>query len=103
MNRFASTRSLKCASQPGAGFAQWSVGSIDEDGIRYGFATSASKTSTSASATTIVTSQSMSLRALIRRIVARAPGSQTAARCGRMRAGRGFVGSMTATRKDPSK
>ena len=34
MKRFASTRSEKRASQPLAGRAQCSVGSIDEDGIR---------------------------------------------------------------------
>ena len=41
MKRFASTRSLKRASQPGAGFAQCSVGSIDDDGMRYGLTTHA--------------------------------------------------------------
>jgi len=36
MNRFASTRSENLASQPAAGRAQWSVGSIDDDGITLG-------------------------------------------------------------------
>ena len=62
MNRFASTRSEKRASQPGPGRAQWSVGSIDEDGIRYGLTTHALIASTIAIAPTIVTSQSMITR-----------------------------------------
>ena len=41
MKRFASTRSEKRASQPCPGRAQCSVGSIDEDGIRYGLTTHA--------------------------------------------------------------
>jgi hypothetical protein len=34
MNRFASTRSENRDVQPSPAPAQWSVGSIDEDGIR---------------------------------------------------------------------
>ena len=62
MNRFASTRSEKRASQPLAGFAQCSVGSIDEDGIRYGFTTQALIASTIAIAPAIVTIQSIVTR-----------------------------------------
>ena len=39
MNRFASTRSENRDMQPESGRAQCSVGSIDEDGIRYGLTT----------------------------------------------------------------
>jgi hypothetical protein len=45
---------------PGSGRAQCSVGSIEDDGIRYGLATSVLTKSTSASAKAIVTSQSIS-------------------------------------------
>src|SRR6185503_20192967 len=62
MNRFASTRSEKRASQPLPGVAQWSVGSIDEDGIRYGFTTYALIASTIAIAPRIVIAQSMAIR-----------------------------------------
>jgi hypothetical protein len=62
MNRFASTRSEKRASQPFPGRAQWSVGSIDEDGIRYGLTTYALIASTIATAPRIVTAQSMAMR-----------------------------------------
>src|SRR4029078_12021353 len=62
MNRFASTRSEKRASQPDAGRAQWSVGSIEEDGMRYGLTTYALTRSTIAIATTIVTAQSTTTR-----------------------------------------
>ena len=62
MKRFASTRSEKRASQPFAGFAQCSVGSIDEDGIRYGFTTHALIASTIAIAPTMVTIQSIVTR-----------------------------------------
>ena len=62
MNRFASTRSEKRASQPDAGWAQWSVGSIEDDGIRYGLTTYALTSSTIATAPTIVTSQSTTTR-----------------------------------------
>src|SRR5215468_7113248 len=62
MNRFASTRSEKRASQPAAGLAQWSVGSIDDDGIRYGLTTHSLIASTIAIAPTIVTTQSIVTR-----------------------------------------
>src|SRR5688500_3832128 len=62
MKRFASTRSEKRDSQPGAGRAQWSVDSIDDDGIRYGFTTQALIASTIATAPTIVTIQSTVIR-----------------------------------------
>ena len=65
MKRFASTRSEKRASQPDAGRAQWSVGSIDDDGIRYGFTTHALIASTIAIAPTIVTIQSMAIRSRV--------------------------------------
>src|SRR5712691_3596575 len=58
MKRFASTRSENLASQPGAGRAQWSVGSMDDEGMRYGFTTHALTASTIAIAPTIVTIQS---------------------------------------------
>src|SRR5438105_5385985 len=45
-----------------AGRAQCSVGSIDEDGIRYGFAISASKTRTKATASASVRTQSATVR-----------------------------------------
>src|SRR2546421_11797508 len=61
MNRFASTRSERCASQPALP-AQWSVGSIDEDGIRYGLTTHALIASTIAIAPAIVTIQSIAIR-----------------------------------------
>ena len=48
--------------KPVPGLAQWNVGSIDEDGIRYGFATSAWKTSTNPMATAIVRTQSAMCR-----------------------------------------
>ena len=59
MKRFASTRSEKRASQPLAGRAQCSVGSIEDDGIRYGLTTHALIASTIAIAPTIVTTQSI--------------------------------------------
>src|SRR5437764_10896416 len=68
MNRFASTRSEKRASQPLVGsngllaFAQCSVGSIEDDGIRYGFTTQALIASTIAIAPAIVTIQSIAIR-----------------------------------------
>ena len=62
MNRFASTRSEKCASQPLPGRAQCSVGSMEEDGIRYGLTTQALIASTIATAPTIVTTQSIATR-----------------------------------------
>ena len=62
MSRFASTRSENRASHPEAGFAQWSVGSIDDEGIRYGLTTNALTSSTIATAPTIVTAQSTTTR-----------------------------------------
>src|SRR5919198_484529 len=59
MKRFASTRSDQRARQPELGRAQCSVGSIDDDGIRYGLTTHALIASTIAIAPTIVTIQSM--------------------------------------------
>src|ERR687886_367089 len=61
MKRFASTRSERFASQPGPP-AQWSVGSIDDDGIRYGLTTHALIASTMATAPAIVTIQSIATR-----------------------------------------
>src|SRR5580765_3237011 len=55
-------RSLVDASQYAPGRAQWSAGSIDDDGIRNGFATSASNASTHPTATPIVSSQSTTVR-----------------------------------------
>ena len=62
MKRFASTRSEKRASQPFPGRAQCKVGSIDEDGMRYGLTTYALIASTIATAPRIVTAQSMAIR-----------------------------------------
>src|SRR4051812_44398864 len=62
MNRFASTRSEKRDMQPLPGRAQWSVGSIDEDGIRYGLTIHALIPSTIATAPTIVSTQSAAIR-----------------------------------------
>src|SRR5438874_8131086 len=63
MKRFARTRSEKCARHPlPPPRAQWSVGSIDDDGIRYGLTTHALIASTIAIAPTIVTTQSMIAR-----------------------------------------
>src|SRR6185436_4131924 len=62
MNRFASTRSDVPARQPIPGFAQWSDGSMDEDGIRYGFTTNALIRSTAPTAITIVSTQSTTPR-----------------------------------------
>src|SRR5579872_3000558 len=61
-SRLTSTRSLDDPRHHSPGLAQCSVGSIDDDGMRYGFAISASKTRTNAIATTIVTTQSASFR-----------------------------------------
>ena len=55
-------RSSKRASQPTFGRAQWSVGSIDDDGILYGFTTYAFTRSTIATAAMIVTAQSTTTR-----------------------------------------
>ena len=81
MKRFASTRSESRASQPSPGRAQCSVGSIDEDGIRYGLTTHALIASTIRIAPAIVTIQSSAIRAAAReaeavdRVAAAAPGS----------------------------
>src|ERR671936_753363 len=61
MNRFASTRSERRASQP-CPPAQWRVGSMDEDGIRYGLTTQALIARTIAIAPAIVTIQSIAIR-----------------------------------------
>lgn len=60
--RFAITRSETRDLQPSPGFAQCRVGSIDDVGIRYGFATSAWKTRMATIATAIVNDQSISVR-----------------------------------------
>src|SRR5712691_1272439 len=62
--RHASTRSEKCASQPGlpGDRAQWRVGSIDEDGIRYGFTIHCFSARTIRMAPMIVTAQSIAIR-----------------------------------------
>src|SRR6266545_7112087 len=62
MNRFASTRSEVLVSQPWAGRAQCSVGSIDDEGIRYGLTTQALIASTISTAPAIVTTQSRTIR-----------------------------------------
>src|SRR4029079_17992419 len=62
MKRFASTRSERRDSHPAPGRAQCSVGSIDEDGIRYGFTTQALIASTIAIAPAMVTIQSIAIR-----------------------------------------
>ena len=62
MKRFASTRSEKRASQSSAGIAQCSVGSIEDDGIRYGFTTQTLIARTIRIAPTIVTTQSIATR-----------------------------------------
>src|SRR6185312_17302961 len=62
MNRLARTRSDVLASHPAAGRAQWSVGSIDDDGIRYGLTTHALIARTIAIAPAIVTTQSSATR-----------------------------------------
>src|SRR3954469_21237787 len=63
MKRFARMRSELSASQFGSGAAQWSVGSIDAEGIREGVTTHALTANTLNTATTIVTSQSTTVRA----------------------------------------
>src|SRR5919199_1581885 len=62
MNRFASTRSEVLDSHPWPGRAQWSVGSIEDDGIRYGFTTHCLIASTIAIAPAMVTIQSIAIR-----------------------------------------
>src|SRR5918992_2195761 len=78
MNRFASTRSENWAVHSAAPRAQWSVGSVDADGIRYGFTTHALMASTIATAPTIVTTQSIAtLHGRGRRCVNRSTGLLT--------------------------
>src|SRR6266545_3822086 len=67
MNLLASTRSERDASQSGSGRAQWSVGSIDGDGIRYGFTTQVFTARTIRTAPTIVRTQSTRTRLLCER------------------------------------
>src|SRR5690348_16954990 len=62
MNRFASTRSERRASQPSPGRAQCRVGSIDDDGIRYGFTTNHLIITTMKIAPAMVTIQSIAMR-----------------------------------------
>src|SRR5919202_5273979 len=74
-SRFAITRSEKLPSHPAAGRAHWSVGSIEADGMRYGFATSTLTVSTIATAIPRVTIQSIATRAgLGKRCVRRSSG-----------------------------
>src|SRR6059036_1751914 len=61
MNRFASTRSERRASQPWPP-AQCRVGSIDDEGIRYGLTTHCLIANTIATAPAIVTIQSIAIR-----------------------------------------
>src|SRR5204863_7458372 len=62
MKRFASTRSEKRAVHSDPGRAQCSVGSIEDDGMRYGLTIHALIASTIAIAPAIVTIQSMIVR-----------------------------------------
>src|SRR5256885_755248 len=62
--RQASTRSLELPRQPTAGFAQFSVGSIDDDGMRYGLTTHSLSASTIRIAPAIVRIQSSVTRTL---------------------------------------
>jgi hypothetical protein len=62
MKRLAITRSEWSARQPSAGRAQWSVGSIEAVGTRYGFATSTFTARTTTTAMTIESVQSSTLR-----------------------------------------
>ena len=55
------TRSAKRDSHPLTGLAQWRVGSIDGEGIRYGFAISAWKMRTATTASVMVSAQSTSV------------------------------------------
>ena len=58
MKRLASTRSDASAWHPTSGAAQCSVGSIEEDGMRYGLTTQALIASTATTAIAIVSTQS---------------------------------------------
>src|SRR4026209_2503481 len=60
--RLAMTRSANRPSQNAPGLAQWRVGSIDPEGMRYGLATSAWNARTTAMATKMVASQSTMVR-----------------------------------------
>src|SRR3954453_17754188 len=62
MKRLASTGSGRAPSQPGSGRAQWSVGSIEGEGIRYGLTIHPFTASTIATATMIVNPQSTMVR-----------------------------------------
>src|SRR5215210_6749678 len=62
MKRFARTRSENRDLHPSAGSAQCKVGSIEEDGIRYGFTTHCLIARTAPTATTIVITQSAVVR-----------------------------------------
>src|SRR3954471_13193764 len=62
MKRFASTGAEKPAVHSDPGLAQWSVGSIEDDGIRYGLMIHALIARTIAMAPAIVTIQSMIVR-----------------------------------------
>ena len=97
MNRFASTRSEKRASQPLPGRAQCSVGSIEDDGIRYGFTTYALIASTIAIAPTIVTIQSMGSATAAATRVSRSIGLRRAD-CGSAPAARAVSGSVGGPR-----
>src|SRR5207253_5214762 len=61
MNRFASTRSERRASQPWPP-AQCRLGSIDDEGIRYGLTTHCMIANTIATVPAIVTIQSIAIR-----------------------------------------
>src|SRR5919201_6352436 len=96
MKRFARTRSEIPARQPAPGVAQCKVGSMEEDGIRYGFTTQALIAKTAPTATTIVTTQSMSVgHGAGKLAVSRSTGPLTKqsshgfARAARSRCGRG--------------
>src|SRR4051794_12458185 len=96
MKRFARTRSDSLASQPPLGRAQCSVGSIEDDGIRYGFTTQALIASTIAIAPAIVTIQSIAIRqGLGSRVVIRLMGlreCRAGCCCIGMGAGSGLIG-----------
>src|SRR6476659_5262981 len=62
MKRFANTRSEVLASQSASGRAQWSVGSIEGVGTRYGLTTHVLTARTIRTAPTIVTTQSITTR-----------------------------------------
>src|SRR3954471_16618259 len=91
MKRLASTRSERRASQPWPGRAQCSVGSIDDEGIRYGLTTNALIRSTIAIAPAMVTIQAIAIRhGRGSRAVMRSSGLRE---CGAATAGWAAVGS----------